>query len=213
MNRALAFYMRVLKFEKVLDYIEEGEAYEKLTNLSNVKSRVVELILGGARLRLNEFKNLKCWNIPIDALPTAHWFQHIAIVVRDMNKAFMWLQQNNVEHVINFQKNPYEKDGTSIYFFKDPDEHVLELIYFPPDKRGEKWETSSNNLFMGISHEAIMMQDSKKSFQFYKHLLGMQKVEHYSYDIEEEALSQLLQSRVAITGLKAEEGPALELIE
>jgi hypothetical protein len=44
--------------------------------------------------------------------------------------------------------------GIRAFYFKDPDGHNLEVIYFPPGKGNPKWKKPTNQTFLGIDHTA-----------------------------------------------------------
>src|SRR5262249_60343879 len=55
MERSLAFYTEVLRFEKVSDVEVEGPSYERLEGLPGARMRVVEMRLGEERVALTEY--------------------------------------------------------------------------------------------------------------------------------------------------------------
>jgi catechol 2,3-dioxygenase-like lactoylglutathione lyase family enzyme len=58
--------------------------------------------------------------------------------------------------------------------FHDPEQHDLELIYFPPGKGDPLWQRPTNKLFLGISHTAMTVGSLEKEVTFYRDLLGLQ---------------------------------------
>src|SRR5438067_13167513 len=74
--------------------------------------------------------------IPVDSRSNDIWFQHIAIVVRDMDQAFEKLRALKVQFVSTGPQTlpPSIKAAAGIkaFYFRDPDQHNLEIIYFPP---------------------------------------------------------------------------------
>ena len=177
MDRAVDFYSRVLTFEKVSDTEVAGEDYEHLEGVFGLRMRVVRMKLGDEFIELTEYLAPKGRPIPVDSRSNDRWFQHIAIIVSDMDKAYSRLRQNKVEHASSGpQRLPdWNKNaaGISAFYFKDPDEHPVEVLQFPPDKGLEKWHRSSDKLFLGIDHTAIVVWDTDASIKFYRDLLGM----------------------------------------
>src|SRR5579864_3843533 len=98
MERAVDFYSRVLTFEKVSDLEVTGEAYEHLEGVFGLRMRVVRMKLGDESIELIEYLTPRGRPIPVDSRSNDRWFQHIAIIVSDMDKAYAWLRQNKVEH-------------------------------------------------------------------------------------------------------------------
>src|SRR5713101_7933152 len=128
MDRAVDFYSKVLTFEKVSDSEVAGENYEHLEGVFGLRMRVVRMRLGEELIELTEYLAPKGRPIPVDSRSNDRWFQHIAIIVSDMDKAYAWLRQNKVEHASGPQRLPdWNKNaaGISAFYFKDPDEHPV----------------------------------------------------------------------------------------
>jgi catechol 2,3-dioxygenase-like lactoylglutathione lyase family enzyme len=218
MDRAVNFYSRVLTFEKVSDTEVAGENYEHLAGLFGLRMRVVRMRLGDEFIELTEYLAPKGRPIPVDSRSNDRWFQHIAIIVSDMDKAYAWLRQNKVEHASSGpQRLPdWNKNaaGISAFYFKDPDEHPMEVLQFPPDKGMEKWHRSADKVFLGIDHTAIVVGDTDASINFYRDLLGMHVVgESENYGPEQEHLNNVFGARLRITALRGTRGPGIELLE
>ena len=47
--------------------------------------------------------------------------------------------------------------GIKAFYFKDPDEHPVEILQFPEGKGDPKWQRASDRLFLGIDHTAIVV--------------------------------------------------------
>src|SRR6185312_13408595 len=104
--------------------------------------------------------------------------------------------------------------GIRAFYFKDPDGHPLEVLAFPPDKGSQKWHRSSEELFLGIDHTAIVVADTDSSLKFYRDLLGMRVAgESENYGTEQEHLNNVFGARLRITALRATAGPGIELLE
>lgn len=218
MDRAVDFYSKVLTFEKVSDTEVAGEDYEHLEGVFGLRIRVVRMKLGDESIELTEYLAPKGRPIPVDSRSNDRWFQHIAIIVSDMDKAYAWLRQNKVEHASSGpQRLPdWNKNaaGISAFYFKDPDEHPVEVLQFPADKGLEKWHHPSNKLFLGIDHTAIVVWDTDTSVKFYRDLLGMHVAgESENYGTEQEHLNNVFGARLRITALRGASGPGIELLE
>jgi len=218
MDRAVDFYSRVLTFHKVSDTEVSGEDYEHLAGVFGVRIRVVKMKLGDESIELDEYIAPKGRPIPVDSRSNDRWFQHIAIIVSDMDKAYAWLRQNKVEHASSgpqllpdWNKNA---GGISAFYFKDPDGHPVEILHFPANKGAEKWHRPSDKLFLGIDHTAIVVNDTDASLKFYRDLLGMHVAgESENYGTEQEHLNNVFGAHLRITALRAAEGPGIELLE
>src|SRR5947207_4021262 len=98
MDRAVDFYSRVLTFQKMSDVEVTGEEVEHLSGVFGVRIRVVRMKLGDESIELDEYLAPRGRPVPVDSRSNDRWFQHIAIIVSDMDKAYAWLRQNKVEH-------------------------------------------------------------------------------------------------------------------
>jgi catechol 2,3-dioxygenase-like lactoylglutathione lyase family enzyme len=218
MDRAVDFYSRVLTFEKVTDVEVAGDTYEHLQGLFGLRMRMVRMRLGDEFIELTEYLASRGRPIPVDARSNDRSFQHIAIIVSDMDRAYRLLRQNKVEHASSGpQRLPdWNKNagGISAFYFKDPDGHPVEVLQFPPDKGAEKWHHPTDKLFLGIDHTAIVVWDTDASLKFYRDLLGMKVVgESENYGTEQEHLNNVFGARLRITALHAAVGPGIELLE
>ena len=218
MDRAVNFYSKVLTFEKTSDTEVTGENYEHLEGVFGLRMRAVRMRLGDEFIELTEYLAPKGRPIPVDSRSNDRWFQHIAIIVSDMDKAYARLRQNKVEHASSGpQRLPdWNKNaaGISAFYFKDPDGHPVEVLQFPPDKGLEKWHRPTNKLFLGIDHTAIVVWDTDASIKFYRDLLGMHVAgESENYGTEQEHLNNVFGAHLRITALRGAIGPGIELLE
>src|SRR5262250_241732 len=218
MDHAVDFYSKVLTFEKISDTEVSGEGYERLEGVFGLRMRVVRMKLGDEFIELTEYLAPKGRPIPADSRSNDHWFQHIAIIVSDMDKAYSWLRQNKVEHASSGpQRLPdWNKNaaGISAFYFRDPDGHPVEVLQFPPDKGLLKWHQATNKLFLGIDHTAIVVGDTDASIKFYRDLLGMHVAgESENYGTEQEHLNNVFGAHLRITALRGTSGPGIELLE
>ena len=177
MDRTLKFYSEVLSFEKVSDQTVRDTNYLRLEGASASGVRVVRMRLGDEYIELMQFAGTQGRPVPADSRSNDRWFQHIAIVVSDMGRAYERLRDAHVEQISSGpQRLPdwnVSAAGIEALYFRDPDRHALELIHFPPDKGQSKWHSPANKLFLGIDHSAIAIGDTNTSLQFYRDLLGL----------------------------------------
>src|SRR5882762_5882054 len=218
MDRAVDFYSKVLTFEKLSDIEVAGESYEHLEGVFGLRMRVVRMRLGDESIELTEYLAPKGRPIPVDSRSNDRWFQHIAIIVSDMDKAYARLRQNKVEHASSGpQRLPdWNKNaaGISAFYFKDPDGHPVEVLQFPADKGADQWHRPSDKLFLGIDHTAIVVADTDASIKFYRDLLGMHVAgESENYGTEQEHLNNVFGAHLRITALRGASGPGIELLE
>jgi catechol 2,3-dioxygenase-like lactoylglutathione lyase family enzyme len=213
-----AFFTTVLSFEKVSDVEVAGENYEHLEGVFGLRMRVVRMRLGDEFIELTEYLAPRGRAIPTESRSNDRWFQHIAIITADMDRAYGWLRKNKVQHASSGpQRLPdWNKNagGIKAFYFKDPEGHVLEVLQFPEGKGDPKWHRESNQLFLGIDHTVIVVGDTNASLAFYRDALGMRIVgESENYGSEQEHLNNVFGARLRITALRAPSGPGIELLE
>jgi catechol 2,3-dioxygenase-like lactoylglutathione lyase family enzyme len=246
LDRVLPFYTNTLPFELKGIRVESGVELNTLLDLNRTRTRIAELKLGDERITLTEHLTSKGRPIPPDSRSFDHWFQHIAIVVSDMDKAYEHLRRAKVKHVSTAPQTlpAWNRDagGIKAFYFRDPEDHVLEIIWFPPGKGDPKWQrqsaagvssadpsgssvtsarkngtaagTPDSTLFLGIDHTAIVVSDTERSLAFYRDTLGMRVAGGAeNYGTEQEHLNQVFGARLRITALRAERGPGIEFLE
>jgi len=222
MNRSLKFYTEVLGFKKVSDHEYKGDEFEKLEGVFGLNIRVARLQLGDEFIELTDYLTTGGRSIPEDAKSNDLFFQHIAIVVSDMNKAYHHLKDHNVEHVSTvpqiLPKSIPAAEGIQAFYFHDPDNHNLELIYFPNGKGQDKWHSARlvnrGKIFLGIDHTAIGVSSTENSHRFYSDLLGIQrKGDSWNKGMEQEHLNNVEGASLHITGYRAAQGPGIEFLQ
>ncbi len=240
LDRAIDFYTTVLSFTK----IAVGEASvsaeaspsenrqiigEQVADESSLPAdrwsepidmprRVVALQLGNETIELTEFLTVRGRPIPPDSRSNDRWFQHIAIVVADLDRAYEHLRQHSVVQISSSPQtlpdwNPVA-GGIQAFYFQDPDGHNLELIHFPAAKGDPKWQRPTGELFLGIDHTAIVVANTAASRAFYCDVLGMElKQKSENFGVEQERLSGVANAKVRISSLAAPAGIGIELLE
>jgi catechol 2,3-dioxygenase-like lactoylglutathione lyase family enzyme len=217
LDRAVDFYTGVLGFEKVSEVEVAGDAYEQLEGVFGLRMRVARLRLGEEIVELTQYLAPRGRPIPVDSRSNDRWFQHVALIVRDMDEAYGWLREHKIQHASTGpQTIPAWNMGAAgirAFYFNDPDGHVLEVLSFPPDKGLAKWQ-AKDRLFLVIDHTAIVVGDTEASLQFYRDLLGFQVAgAGENYGTEQEHLNNVEGAHLRITSLRAASGPAIELLE
>jgi len=221
MDRAIDFYTRVLPFDKVSDNEVWGTEFEHLSGVFGSRVRIVDLKLGGETLELTEYLTPQGRPVPVDSRSNDRWFQHIAIIVSDMDRAYQVLRTNKVRHASTGPQTlpAYitAAAGFKAFYFKDFDNHVLEILQFPPDKGAAKWHErkESGKLFLGIDHTAIVVGDSDESLKFYRDTLGLTVTgTSDNYGPEQEHLNNVFGAKLHITGLRTkDDGIAVEFLQ
>jgi catechol 2,3-dioxygenase-like lactoylglutathione lyase family enzyme len=226
LNKELFFYTNTLPFSIISTSELSGPDQDSLFGLQDTTLQVATLQLGDERITLTEHIGNAGKPIPPDSRSFDHWFQHIAIVVSDMDKAYSRLRELKVKHVSTAPETLPEWDknagGIKAFYFRDPEDHVLEIIWFPPGKGDPKWHSHNpstinphpSTLFLGIDHTAIVVSDTDKSLAFYRDSLGLRVAgESENYGVEQEHLNQVFGARLRITALRSPHGPGIELLE
>lgn len=223
-ERETSFFVNVLGFKKSGETRLSGKSVADLYNLPDKSAgvHIVQLQLGRETIRLLDFEGEASRAIPADTRSNDLWFQHLAIVVRDMDAAYQVLQKANVTHVSTAPQTLPDylpnAAGIKAFYFRDPEGHNLELIWFPPGKGDARWQKkpdgpSADTLFLGIDHTAIGVSNTDKSMAFYCEQLGLVWGGHSeNYGTEQEHLNQVFGARLDINGLHAATGFGVEFL-
>ena len=217
-DRSVEFFSKVLSFEKVSEVEVAGRDFERLQGVFGLRMRLVRMKLGDEFIELTEYLAPRGRPFPVDTRSNDRWFQHIAIIVSDMDKAYGWLRQHKVQHASSGpQRLPsWNKNAAGIqaFYFRDPDGHFLEILQFPAGKGDPKWQRNDGRLFLGIDHTAIVVKNTEASLRFYRDTLGFTIAgESENYDTEQEHLNNVFGARLRITSLRTISGPGIELLE
>ena len=218
MDRSLRFYREVLGFEHVSGREVAGEDYERLYGVFGLRLRIERLRLGDEYIELMEFIAPRGRPIPVDSRSNDRWFQHVAIIVPDMGRAYAHLRAHRVEHASSGPQrlpdwNP-AAGGIEAFYFRDPDGNHLEILAFPPGKGAPKWHAPTDRMFLGIDHSAIVVGDTEASLRFYRDAHGFRVAgTAENHGIEQERLNSVFGARLRITALAPPAGPAVELLE
>lgn len=220
MDKILPFYTGILNFKTVSVQETDNASFGKLFGIRDqqVKIKIAKLQLGDEFIELIDFIDPEGRPIPQDSKSNDLWFQHIAIVTNDMDQAYQILRQHKVTHVSTAPQTLPDyipaAVGIKAFYFRDPDGHNLEIIYFPEGKGDPKWQSKKGGPFIGIDHTAIGISDTDWSTSFYRDLLGLKVAGHSeNYGPEQEHLNQVFGARLWITGLKAPKGIGVEFLE
>ena len=224
-ERSTDFYTTILGCIKVSDREVVGQDIDRFYGLNDVHLRLVTLKLGEQTIELTEFIKPKGRPIPPNLRSLDRAFQHIAIVVSDMEQAYQQIEHYDGPYGILSKTSSRPQTlphwnrvagGIQAFYFKDPDGHNLELIYFPEGKGKNEWHqpTSSSPLFLGIDHTAIVIANTIASRAFYCDLLGLRvQQESRNLGLEQERLSAVAKARVHVSSLIASSGLGIELME
>lgn len=219
LGKSLDFYTKVLPFKHIGTEEFYGTESEMLMNQFGIRYKIAHLQLGEEYIDLIDYLTPGGRSIPETQKSNDLSFQHIAIVVRDMDKAFAWLAQHPIEYVSTApQTIPATNKaaaGVRAFYFHDPDNHNLELIYFPKGKGDPRWQKPGTELFLGIDHSAIGISQTDSSLRFWQNLLGLvKKGESHNSGTEQAHLNNVENAELLITGLGAKEkGIGVEFLQ
>jgi catechol 2,3-dioxygenase-like lactoylglutathione lyase family enzyme len=155
---------------------------------------------------------------PADSQSRDLWFQHLAIVVRNMDAAYANLSAHRGWQPISWggpQHLSRDNGGVRAFKFRDPDGHPLELIWFPPGQGRSLWrQRASATPFLGIDHSALAVSLTSRSLAFYRRLGLAPLTRSLNHGEPQSALDGLLEARVRVIGLRpaSAEGPGHELL-
>jgi catechol 2,3-dioxygenase-like lactoylglutathione lyase family enzyme len=198
----------------------DGPEYDQLYGCFGVRARVVQMQLGEQQIELTQFISPPDLRpIPMPSYSNDLWFQHLAIVVRDMEAAWAQLRKHHVRQISpRPQTIPVFNVGAAgikAIKFRDPDGHNLELLWFPEGKGNPVWKRGGEDLFLGIDHTAMTVRSTENSLKLYRDLLGLTVAGGtLNMGTEQEHLDSLPGARVRVTGLTPEIGPlGVEFLE
>jgi catechol 2,3-dioxygenase-like lactoylglutathione lyase family enzyme len=219
LSRTEAFYRDGLGFERIGQGIIDDPAYQHLIGVEGAKIHWLRMRLGGDEVEFQQYdKAGKPY--PADSRSPDLWFQHFAIIVADMPKAYEALRTHVALTPISDggpQTLPPQNGFVQAYKFRDPDGHPLELLYFPKGQGRPVWHRlQETKLFLGIDHSAIGVSDTPRSTDFYARLLGLKQ----AYGIvnrgpTQEHLDGSFNAVVQITGFlpAGGDGPGVEFLD
>ena len=212
-ERSLDFYTEAFSFKLVSDLTIEAKEYSELQGIKPTRMRIVTLQLGEEAIELIEYLDLEGKPIPIDSQSNDLWFQHLAIVVSDIDRAYDRIKSLAIEPISGgLETLP---SGIRAFKFKDPDGHDLEIIWFPSKLSKDKWQQKTEELFLGIDHSAITVADTEQSLKFYRDLLGMEVENSQINSGEIQAdMDGLPEAKVRVTSLRSQQGGlGMELLD
>ena len=216
LGRAEAFYRDGLGFRATargrLD-----EATLAALGLGTGEAEEVVMRLGAQDIALVRF-SAPGRPYPRDSGSDDLWFQHLAIVVSDMDAAYAHLSSQPGWRSVSEggpQLLPPQNGAVRAFKFRDPDGHPLELIWFPPGQGRSVWHGDApQGPFLGIDHSALSIASTRRSLGFYR-ALGLQVSDRsLNHGPAQARLDGLPGARVRVIGLRptSAAGPGLELL-
>ena len=179
---------------------------------------VVTLALGEQLIELVQFDQP---GAAYPAATTSHdpWFQHLAIVVTDINAALLRLNQHTAPVVISQQGPvtlPAASGGVTAIKLRDPELHPFELLQFPAGSVPSSWsnlEPPQGSFALGIDHSAIVVSDIVASTSFYTGLGLMATSATLNQGAEQDLLDATSGAVVNVAGFSPPQAtPHVELL-
>jgi catechol 2,3-dioxygenase-like lactoylglutathione lyase family enzyme len=216
LRRAEMFYSDALGFRRLAQE-RVAPALLAALGMEGAVAEQVVMRLGEEEIVLVQFEaqGRPC---PPDSQSRDLWFQHLAIVVRDMDRAYANLSARAGWEPISWggpQQLPRANGSERAFKFHDPDGHPLELLWFPPGQGREQWHLrTAPTPFLGIDHSAIAVSLTSRSLAFYRRLGLLPVQRSWNYGQAQSALDGLFGANLRVIGLRsvAAEGPGLELL-
>ena len=206
-------------FQKVSDVEVLGAEYEHLTGVFGARMRIVRMRLGSEFLDLTQYLAPPGRPIPQDSRSNDLWFQHIAIVVRDMDRAFEKLRALKVQFVstgpqtlagLRFRPRRGSKRST----FAIPTGTISRSSIFRRERAIRAGSSRTRSYFSGSITPRSASPARPRACDFYQDLLGLEKKgESENFGTEQEHLNQVFGAHLLISGLRASGGPGVEFLE
>ncbi|HKW53704.1 MAG TPA: VOC family protein [Stellaceae bacterium] len=203
-ERLAAFYGDALGFERVAAEERGGRGFARLMGIDEARARVALLRLGRQEVELVAFA-APGEPYPAEVAGNDLAFQHMAIVVSDMQAAYARLREKGGWTPITRpepQRLPASSGGVAAFKFRDPEGHPLELLEFPAGSVPPAWQGAAEaGPCLGIDHSAISVRDTARSVAFYERLGFAVTAWSLNRGIEQERLDGVPGAVVEVTAL------------
>ena len=212
--RLTRFYVDVLGFAADGPPMPIGVDELTMLELSGGGQRQV-LRLGAQTIALEAFERLGA-PYPAQGNAASLWFQHLALVVDDIDVAHTRLRGGSAITDGGPQHLPPSSGGVSAFKFRDQDGHPLELLQFPAGGAPPAWRGKrplAGQIGLGIDHSAISVSDVDVSTAFYAGFGLAPGKRSHNEGAEQQGLDGLKGVQVAVAPLQPSRTPPhLELL-
>ena len=220
LGRAESFYRSALGFRRVSGGPVDPEVLTAL-GVAERRANEVRMRIGEEEIVLVQFESAGR-EYPARSRSDDLWFQHLAIVVSDMDEGYSRLRSSGGWDPISTEGPetlPAPSGGVRAFKFRDPDGHPLELLWLPPGCGRPVWHerartAPSDEPFLGIDHSALAVSSTRRSLAFYRSL-GLHIADRsVNGGPAQSRLDGVPAARVRVTGLRpaSTAGPGLELL-
>ncbi|HZK80382.1 MAG TPA: VOC family protein [Humisphaera sp.] len=210
------FYEAAFGFARSDEKSATEPAFAALMCIPGATARIITLQLGDQKIELAGI-HPRGGDYPESVAGWSPLFQHCAIVVSDMTKAYARLSAQAAWVAISKdgpQLLPPASGGVTAFKFRDPEGHPLELLAFAPGAVPERWQSHSSSGCLGIDHSAISITDTLRSIAFYERF-GLRRIGgSLNVGSAQGELDDVAGARVEVTALApaAHSTPHVELL-
>ncbi len=195
----------------------EDSHFAELVGVPGATARRTHMRLGDQEISLTAF-DPPGQPYPPDSTSSDLWFQHLAIVVADIDAAHTRVRE--AAHVMPITEGgpirlPCASSGVRAFKFRDGDGHPLELLEFHAESTPAAWRRQGrSDVFLGIDHTALAVADTKRSIDFFQSSFGLTPaMQTENVSAEQSRLDAVPDARVTVSTLNpTEETPHLELL-
>lgn len=197
--------------------IVEDSRFAELVGVPGAMTRRTHMRLGDQEIALTAF-DPPGQPYPPDSTSSDLWFQHLAIVVTDIDAAHAQVREAAQAMPITEGgpiRLPCASSGVRAYKFRDGDGHPLELLEFNPESTPAAWRRQGRpDVFLGIDHTALAVADTRRSIEFFQSSFGLTPaMQTENISTEQSQLDAVPGARVTVSTLNPrEETPHLELL-
>jgi len=217
LRRAEGFYGGVLGFRAIARGPLDPETRQAL-RLTRTTAEQIIMRLGREEIALVQFFPRGA-RAPRDGRSNDLWFQHLAIVVGNMDAAYARLTSSAGWTPISVAgpvRLPAASGGVRAFKFRDPDGHPLELLWFPRGHGRSTWRRRAKrrSLFLGIDHTALAVTATRASLRFYGALGLDVAYRSRNRGAAQSRLDNVERARLSVVGMRAASplGPGIELL-
>ncbi len=203
LDRLVRFFVRAFDCQEVARERRAGCAFEQLMGVGGAATSVT-LRLGVSPIQILQFDHPGSPYLP-DLSPFDNEFQHLALVVGDMDAAYSRLSSLAGWSAISSggaQQLPASSGGVKAFKFRDPDGHPLELLSFPRHQVPEQWRRQpSGRLFLGVDHSALSCSNAVRSIDFYRGIGLQVTARSFNHGIEQQCLDGIPAPQLDVVAL------------
>jgi catechol 2,3-dioxygenase-like lactoylglutathione lyase family enzyme len=215
-ERAERFLAAAFGFTTV-SRVTGGSHFADLVGVPGATIRTTHMRLGDQEMALTAF-DPPGRPYPPGSTSSDLWFQHLAMVVADIDAAYARVRDAGGIMPITEggpTRLPCASGGVRAFKFRDGDGHPLELLEFNPESTPPAWRRQDrSDVFLGIDHTALAVADTSRSIDFFRSSFGLTPATHTeNIGAEQSRLDAVAGARVTVSTLKpTEETPHLELL-